>query len=48
MRDALIEHTGPGRLLDSVMAIEEGDFDPVRATMRAWPAGGSQGRSQLR
>jgi c-di-GMP-related signal transduction protein len=27
MRDALIEHTGPGRLLDCVMAIEEGDFE---------------------
>jgi c-di-GMP phosphodiesterase len=27
MRDALIEHAGPGRLLDCVMAIENGDFD---------------------
>ena len=27
MRDALIEHTGPGRLLDCVIAIERGDFD---------------------
>ncbi len=26
-RDALIHHTGPGRLLDCVMAIEQGDFD---------------------
>jgi c-di-GMP phosphodiesterase len=27
MRDALINHTGAGRLLDCVMAIENGDFD---------------------
>ena len=27
MRDALIDHTGPGRLLDCVMAIEQGDFE---------------------
>ena len=27
MRDALIEHSGPGRLLDCVMSIENGDFD---------------------
>jgi c-di-GMP phosphodiesterase len=27
MRDALIEHTGPGRLLQCVMAIEQGRFD---------------------
>jgi EAL and modified HD-GYP domain-containing signal transduction protein len=26
-RDALIHHTGPGRLLTCVMAIEQGDFD---------------------
>jgi EAL and modified HD-GYP domain-containing signal transduction protein len=30
MREALIDHTGPGRLLDCVVAIENGDFD--RAT----------------
>ena len=30
MRDALIHHTGAGRLLDCVMSIENGDFD--RAT----------------
>jgi c-di-GMP-related signal transduction protein len=27
MRDALIHHSGPGRLLDCVMAIEQGDFE---------------------
>jgi len=27
MRDALIDHTGPGRLLDCVMAIEDGQFE---------------------
>jgi EAL and modified HD-GYP domain-containing signal transduction protein len=27
MRDALINHSGPGRLLDCVMGIEHGDFD---------------------
>jgi c-di-GMP phosphodiesterase len=27
MRDALIEHAGPGRLLDCVMAIEQGNFE---------------------
>ena len=27
MRDALIHHTGPGRLLDCVMAIEQSDFE---------------------
>ena len=27
MRDALIEHSGPGRLLECVTAIENGDFD---------------------
>jgi EAL and modified HD-GYP domain-containing signal transduction protein len=27
LHDALINHSGPGRLLDSVIAIEQGDFD---------------------
>lgn len=27
LHDALINHSGPGRLLDSVIAIEEGEFD---------------------
>ena len=27
MRDALIQHTGPGRLLDCVTAIEVGEFE---------------------
>ncbi len=27
MRDALIEHSGPGRLLECVMAIEQGNFE---------------------
>jgi hypothetical protein len=27
MRDAPIDHTGPGRLLDCVTALENGDFD---------------------
>ena len=27
IRDALIDHSGPGRLLDCVTAIEQGDFD---------------------
>jgi len=29
MRDALVEHSGPGRLLDCVQAIEQGHFNPV-------------------
>jgi len=31
MRDALIHHTGAGRLLDCVMAIEQGDFQHAEA-----------------
>ena len=31
MRDALIHHTGAGRLLDCVMAIEQGDFERAEA-----------------
>ena len=31
MRDALIHHTGAGRLLDCVMAIEQGDFERSEA-----------------
>ena len=29
MRDALVSHNGPGRLLDCVQAIEQGHFNPV-------------------
>jgi len=29
MRDALVAHNGPGRLLDCVQAIEQGHFNPV-------------------
>jgi EAL and modified HD-GYP domain-containing signal transduction protein len=31
LHDALIHHSGPGRLLDSVIAIEEGEFDRANA-----------------
>jgi c-di-GMP phosphodiesterase len=39
MRDALIEHTGPGRLLECVMAIEQGEFEKADAIL--------EGASQL-
>ena len=37
MRDALVNRTGPGRLLDCVVAIEEGEFRRARALVPSAP-----------
>jgi EAL and modified HD-GYP domain-containing signal transduction protein len=37
MRDALINRTGPGRLLDCVAAMEEGEFERARQIVSAAP-----------
>jgi EAL and modified HD-GYP domain-containing signal transduction protein len=37
MRDALIDRTGPGRLLDCVAAMEEGEFRRARGLVPSAP-----------